>query len=175
MFTINVEPSGVSAMYVDGVRKRPGTAFESQIGAHSIEIVHPDYPILRKTERVRDATTITSFRLGDEFASADTLSIQLALLPPSDEYLLEFDLNGQARKYTHFPVFDLECLAGKWNVKLSIVPVNVETGAEPKIDSCVTFPYGRGPRNKIAGVEGVIELLAGESGNTVPLLIYWSE
>jgi predicted Ser/Thr protein kinase len=173
--TIRIRPADVFQLYVDGRQRRPGVAFEASAGSHSVEIVHPDYPVLRKTVRMRSEATVVTYSMEREFTGADTLSLQLALFPPSDKNLVEFNLNGRSRRYTRFPVFDLQCLSGKWNLQANIVPVNDETGANPKIDSCVTFPYGRGPRNKITGSGGVIELLGGENGNTVPLLIYWSE
>jgi len=172
---IRVQPSGTVRLYVDGIRRTPGSPFEASAGSHSVEITHRDYPVFRKTLRMRDRSTDITYELNREFAQADRLSLQLALFPPSEKNLIEFGLNGRERRYTQFPVFDLTCLAGQWNVDVNIIPVNTEEGLNPRIDSCVTFPYGRGPRNKIVGSRGVIDLAGGEGGNVVPLLIYWSE
>ncbi len=173
--TIRVKPEGVSEMFVDGMKRRPGEAFEAAAGSHTVEIIHREFPVLGKTIRLREESADITYEMAREFAGSDSLSIQLALFPPSEKNMVEFNLNGRARRYTQFPVFDLMCLAGKWNLSSEIIPINDETGSNPKIDSCVTFPYGGGPRHKISGSRGVIELLAGESGNTVPLLVYWSE
>lgn len=172
---IKVQPAGTVGLYVDGIRRTPGEPFEAAVGSHSVEIRHRDYPILRKTVRMREVPTNITYELKREFSGADTLSLQLALFPPSEKNLVEFGLNGRERRYTQFPVFDLACLAGQWNVTVNIIAVNSEEGLNPRIDSCVTFPYGRGPRNKIVGSSGVIDLAGGENGNVVPLLIYWSE
>jgi hypothetical protein len=97
------------------------------------------------------------------------------MFPPSEQNLVEFILNDKARRYTQFPVFDLMCLAGKWKLDAEIIPINTDAGTNPKIDSCVAFPYGGGKRTVIKGAEGELELVAGDNGNVVPFLIYWSE
>ncbi|UCD62551.1 MAG: protein kinase [Candidatus Zixiibacteriota bacterium] len=173
--TIRIEPDGVRSLYVDGRRRTPGNTFETAIGSHTVEIVHPEYPVLRKTLRVTEESARITYELKREFVGRDTLSIQVALLPPSEQNLLEINLNGRQRRYTEFPVLDLICLAGTWNVDAELVGINVEGEAVPKIDSMVTFPYGGGPRSILKSAQGTLEFSGGESGNIVPLLIYWSQ
>jgi hypothetical protein len=173
--TIRVQPSDINEMYVDGIKRSLGRSFDAKEGSHTVEITHPDYPIMRKTLVMRADPLDITYELNREFRARDLLGIQLALLPPSEQSLLEVSLNGKAHRYTQFPVMDLQCLSGDWNFAVTMVPINVDEGAEPKIDSCVTFPYGGGPRNKLKGSGGVLTLSGGENGNIVPLLIYWSQ
>ncbi|MEW6411718.1 MAG: serine/threonine-protein kinase [Candidatus Zixiibacteriota bacterium] len=173
--TVGVVPSGVNELFVDGRRRTPGQAFEAAAGSHSVEVVHSDYPILRKTIRMRDEPTSVTYEMNREFARSDTLSLQLALFPPSEQNLVEFRLNGKERRYTQFPVFDLMCLEGEWKLQAEMIPINTDAGTSPKIDSCVAFPYGGGERQVVKGAKGEIKLVAGANGNVVPLLIYWSQ
>ncbi len=111
--TVNVAPGGIRELYVDGRRRSPGQPFEATVGSHSVEIIHSDYPILRKTIRMRDEPANITYEMAREFAGADTLSLQLAMFPPSEQNLVEFKLNDKAHRYTQFPVFDLDVSGGE--------------------------------------------------------------
>jgi len=95
--------------------------------------------------------------------------------PYSENYVLVVQTNGAAHRYTEFPVLDLNYLAGVWQFEIDIQPVNTNSQLSPRVDSCVAYPYGGGPRRTLIGPRGTIELLPGEGGNALPLLVFWSE
>ncbi len=172
---VQVRPKGIKALLVDGKLKTSGRAFDVEPGSHQVTVVHPQYPILKKTIRVSDKSRDITYDMDREFATADTVNIQAAILPFSKRHLLELTLNGRKRVYTSFPVMDLSTLAGDWQIKVDVLLVDSYAEAAPKVDSIVTFPHGGGPRHKVRGAEDIINLTPGESGSAIPLLIYWSE
>ncbi|HUV31415.1 MAG TPA: serine/threonine-protein kinase [Acidobacteriota bacterium] len=172
---VDVIPEGFEKLLIDDRERVPGRAFDIASGTHQVIVVHPAYPVLRKVVRVSDEQTSVAYDLEREFAGADTVSVQVALYPPTDDNLVEFTLNGRKRIYTQFPVLDLAVLEGDWQISVDVLPVNDYLGVLLKVDSSVTFPYGGGPRVGLAGAAGTTTLMAGENGHAVPLLIYWSE
>ncbi len=172
---VRVRPDGLHRLFIDGRSRTLGRRYEVAEGDHDIELIHPDYPVLRRRVAVIDPETQMDFDLASEYAATDTLSLQLALNPYSDDHLLELTANGRELRFTQFPALDLHFLSGEWQFKIDIQPVNSDTPRNSRVDSCVTFPFGGGPRNVIIGAEGSILLQAGDNGSVVPLLVFWSE
>jgi predicted Ser/Thr protein kinase len=172
--TIRVRPDGVSRLLVDDTARTVGRAFDIASGRHFVTVIHPAYPVLRQDIEVSSQPVSRTYDLRREFASVDTLSVQLAMNPYSDAHKLDITMNGKRRSYTQFPVFDLSSLAGDWQIVVDIAPL-VEGRRTPRVDSCVTYPYGGGPRRVVVGGRGTLPLLPGESGGALPLLVFWSE
>ncbi|MDH4158368.1 MAG: serine/threonine protein kinase [candidate division Zixibacteria bacterium] len=174
---IQTNPASAVTLYVDGQRQTPGTYFEASRGTHQVEAMHPDYPVLTRSVRVSEEKTDHAIDLQKEFASAGRVDLRLALIPPSDEHVLELALNGVKQRYSSFPVFDLTKPAGLWQVEAGVFALNSSGQKSIVVDSCATFPFGGGRHAVLKGNSGRIDFatLAGENVSVIPFVIYWSE
>ena len=83
-------------------------------------------------------------------------------------------MNGVKKTIMSFPVLDFMKLPGEWEIATKIIPLGDQRNFRPVIDSCVTFPYGGGPRRVIHGSRGLIEIIS-EGQEQVPLAIFWKQ
>ena len=162
-------------LLVNDTARVAGRFFETDRGTHRVVVLHPDFPIYRQRIQVDREVVARTVDLRRQFAQADTLAVQLAMNPYSADYQLEVTMNGRPTTYAEFPVLDLKYLAGDWQIKIDIINTSDNTGSSPRVDSCVTYPYGGGSRQVVTGARGTISLLPNEAGNVLPLLVFWSE
>jgi hypothetical protein len=110
-----------------------------------------------------------------EFPGMTPADMQLGLSPYSDDHILEVTFNGRKQTVTKFPALDLRQGTGTWEVSLKLRPLT--TGATARVDSCVIFPYGGGPRHALRGASGrlTIELDDPDQPGIVPMVVFWSE
>ncbi len=171
---ISVQPGGLEGLLVDGERRPAGRAFDVAEGTHNVIVIHPEFPVYDTQLRSSGEMTAVTYDLTQEFRATDSIEMSVGLIPPEDGFLLELTLNGRTRRYTQFPVLDVACLAGPWFVQAALSPINSASDGAVTIDSLVVHPFGAGPRDAVSGSRGRIQLRANESGQHVPLLIYWS-
>ncbi|MEZ5360365.1 MAG: serine/threonine-protein kinase [Candidatus Zixiibacteriota bacterium] len=163
------------------VNNRPWTSGSSKVlpqGTYAITVINPDYPIYSEKLTARKKNENINIVLAQKFRSLKLVDIQVALAPHSDRHFLDISFNGKEHKISRFPALDLRKGAGKWQVGLSLNLLGDASGqSQPKIDSCVTFPYGGGPRSVIKGDSGTLTLETDKSseGGPVPMVIFWSE
>jgi len=171
-----IRPDGRAFISVDGVMAGADTTFNVLPGSHEVLIIHQDFPVLSRSIMVSDEPVTVNTDLDREFVSADSVSLQISLSPPSDEHMIELAFNGRRYSLMNFPVLDLIKLKGRWRIGASIFPMNQDL-LPARIDSLVIYPYGGGVRNVIIGLTGDINLGSpnGRKMESIPLLIYWSE
>ena len=106
----------------------------------------------------------------------DSVNMQIALSPPSNEHIIELAFNGRRNTLTEFPVLNMVKPKGEWLLEAGIFGLGKKEAGTPRIDSLVTFPHGGGPHAVIPGSSGRMKLgTVGKSGTeSVPLLIFWS-
>jgi serine/threonine protein kinase len=174
---IEISPGKASAVYIDGRPQTPGGYFETAAGTHRVEVVHPEYPVLMKNVKTTGDSTVCDIDMTKESASTGTVDLRLALIPPSDEHVLELTLNGAEHRFTSFPVFDFVKPAGQWQAQVGVFALNRAESGRIVVDSCVTFPFGGGQRRVMRGDNGRIEFrtLPGETSSVVPFAIYWTQ
>ncbi len=177
VFRVNINPSDGVSLSIDGKKRPIGRFIDIKRGKHSLRIFHRDYPVLRKEFRISEDTTTVTYNLNNEFSDIPLIDLTLAPSPLIDNYTLAFSLNGRTREFNSFPVRGLKRLAGEWEVEFSLFPTQGGRQKAVAIDSCVTFPWGGGPRVIISKGSGTINfgVFAEEGVSSVPLMIYWSE
>ena len=145
-------------------------------GSHRVVLIHPDYPILERTVGLAASDTTAEYDLRALFTDRQSFDLRMALNPPSQDYYLELSLNGRWNRYSSFPVRDLTLLAGKWKFDARLRSVPGHNAAKATVDSCVTFPYGGGPRIRVMNTKGEIDLGTSEwSGiQVIPIQVFWS-
>ena len=173
---IRVTPSDILSLHVDGVRRRPDERFETKPGSHQISVIHENYPVFqRKIETVAGPADF-SYNLAEEFKSLDTVDLQVALIPPSDNHILEIVRNGRKQSITNFPYLGLKQLTGEWSVQFNIKPVGAAGGQTAAVDSAVILPLEAGSRYMIRGGSGILKVgSGGEKVSVARLLIYWTQ
>lgn len=176
-FSVNVMPAGDMALLIDGSKRQPGKPAALKPGAHDLVLIHPDYPVYRSRINIMADQSAIDIDLNKEFASAPKINLQVALAPPTEAYLLELTMNSGKKTFTRFPVLDYRKIAGEWEIAAAIVPAAASASRTARVDSCVAYPYGGGPRSAIKGGRGIIKLeaLPGGDVSSVPLVIYWKE
>lgn len=176
-FVVRVSPSQNATLLIDGARKEAGTSVMVKPGSHDLMIVQRDYPIYRSRVSVEGTQKEMVVDLSREFASAAPVEMQIALIPPSEAYNLELTLNGYRKTYTRLPILDLKRLPGEWEIGVNLVPAGQAGTRSARIDSCVAFPWGDGPRAVLRGGRGTIRLgsTVREKLSTIPLAIFWKE
>lgn len=163
------------------VNDRPWTSGSSKIlpqGTYMITVINPDYPVFTKKIQARKKNENINISLSQEFRTNHPIDIQLALAPHSDNYFLDISFNGRRHTVSRFPAMDLRKGEGRWQVNMELKQLGEGNGQPmPVIDSCVTFPYGGGPRSIIIGDQGVVTLKTEQpgQGGTVPMVIFWSK
>jgi serine/threonine protein kinase len=172
---VQVTPSDKAVLKIDGVTRQPGRRFEIQPGRHDALVIHPDYPIYRDKIDAPAGSIDLSLKLADKFPVIDTIELQLALSPPSENNMLELSMNGRTQTITRFPVLRQKQAAGEWEVGLKIVSAGTGGSPQAMVDSCVIFPYGGGQRQMIKGGSGIIRFARPASGKSIPMVIYWKE
>ena len=175
---IRVTPSAGVSMTLGAVKVEPGRPFEIAPGIYDLVVMTAEYPVYtyRLTVKSGGGNDLT-VDLINMFGAAAKVDLQIALSPPSDNHILELSFNGRKRTITKFPFLGLEMPAGVWNVAAHIVPLSQPTGRAARVDSCVVFPYGGGPRFSLRGERGMARFggSEGEAITNAPLVIYWSE
>ncbi|MBD3299389.1 MAG: protein kinase [candidate division Zixibacteria bacterium] len=149
------------------VRLNPGT--------YRLRVVNPEYPIFEQSFRLSEQDTVIAINLTDHFARRRRVELRLALSPRSSDVALDLALNGNSRQFTSFPVTNLSVLSGKWMFETSLR--NRSGGGNVVVDSCVSFPYGGGPRVVISGRQREIDFGGRdwEGKRLIPIQIYWSK
>ena len=145
-------------------------------GSHRLVLIHPGYPVLERTVRLFTRDTTVEYDLGTLFADRQSFDLRIALNPPSQDYLLEITLNGRSSRYSSFPVRNLRLLEGKWRFSARIEPASGHNPVQAAVDSCITFPYGGGPRIRIMNTQGEIDFGASEwkGLRAIPIQVFWS-
>jgi serine/threonine protein kinase len=175
--TITVVPGDNSVLSIDGASVSVGKGFSVKAGLHTVTVVHPDYPLYRyQTEFQPGYGNNLDISLAQVFSSGQKVELQIALSPPTETHMLELTFNARKKTMTKFPAFGIQQLAGEWNITARVVPVDRAAAIGIRVDSCVAYPYGDGPRAILKGDRGTIKLMgnAGETITTCPLVIYWS-
>lgn len=174
---VNVIPGDGADLRIDGQGFSQGQFNNIKPGRHTVAVFHREYPVYRDEFTVSDDTAIISFDLNREFAATPLVDLKLVLMPATESYNLSFALNGRTREYDDFSNIVLKRLAGEWQIELGL---DAKPGLEsPRavIDSCVTFPFGGGPRLAVSGKSGVMDfgVFTREGITTIPLIVFWSE
>jgi serine/threonine protein kinase len=174
---VRVTPESNAGLTVDGTARQVNVPFSVRPGTHSITVIQPDYPIYRGSLVATDTNSSVQIDLAKEYTGIEPVELQIALAPYSGKHMMELTLNGRRQTVTRFPVFGLKRLAGEWQITIKILPIDPAASGTIRVDSCVTHPYGGGPRSSLAGGQGTIRLGSpGEQkGSTVPLVIFWTE
>jgi serine/threonine protein kinase len=175
--TVQVSPSDDVALAVDGNSQQSNLPFTVAPGTHSIVVTQPDYPVYRGSIVVKDTSVKVQVDLAKQYSGTEPSELQVALSPYSDKHMMELTLNGKRQTITRFPVFGLQRLAGEWQIAVKIVAIDPSAAGTIRVDSCVTFPYGGGPRSSVIGSQGTIRLgtPGDRKGSTVPLVIFWTQ
>ncbi|MBN1211621.1 MAG: protein kinase [candidate division Zixibacteria bacterium] len=173
-YLVQVTPAENATVKLDGKNIRLGQPVEIEPGRHELIVISPDYPIYRSTVRVAGESDNVKIDLAREYADISEINFQLALIPPSDQHILELTLNGVKKTIMSFPVLDFKKLPGEWEIVTNIIPLGDQRSFRPVIDSCVTFPYGGGPRSVLRSNRGIIEIFS-DGQEQVPLVIFWTQ
>ncbi len=172
-----VIPSDSVSLKVAGKVRKPGQRFDIDPGKYEVAVVQPEFPIYRGTiEAVKGKSDIV-LDLAKLSPAADTIEMQIALIPPTENHILELSRNGRRQTIYNFPYFGLSQITGEWDFALNIKPIGAAQGTTPKIDSCVIFPFNPALRHVIRGSAGTIKVAAPSSGgaSVARMLIYWSQ
>ncbi|MFH1700109.1 MAG: serine/threonine-protein kinase [Candidatus Zixiibacteriota bacterium] len=174
---VQAAPADNMVLTINGNKWDADKRAEITPGNHELVAMHPDFPLYRKPLRLAQGNENIAIDLIAEYGQSELIDMQIALSPPTDQHILEISFNGRMRTFTNFPVLDMRQVKGEWFVSLVIKPLQPGADKNSRIDSCVTFPYGGGPRNIIYGEKGNIMLGAegDEQINSVPMVIYWSQ
>jgi hypothetical protein len=156
--TVRISPSQNALLLIDGARKEAATSFMIKPGSHDVMVIQRDYPVYRSRVSVEGTQKELVVDLSREFAAASPVDLQIALIPPSDAYVLELTLNGYRKSYTRLPILDLKRMPGEWEIGVNLVPAGQAGTRAAKIDSCVAFPWGYGPRAVLKSGRGTIRL-----------------
>jgi len=175
---VDVIPAANAHVMVDGKSVVAGKLFDTRVGTYTIIVTHPDFPLYRTSSTFHGGDgNIVTVNLPQLYGGAAKVEFQVALSPPSNKLMLELSFNGRKKTLTKFPAFGLEQLAGEWNLAVRVAPVDRASSESFRVDSCVAYPYGDGPRAVLRGDRGTMKLQGnpGETVTTCPLVIYWSE
>ncbi len=176
---ISVVPDYNVKILVDGVEKSPNKKFDINKGTHDITIVHPDFPILADQVETNVDRSLR-YNLQDEFYLRDIIKFTIGAIPSElGDAFLEVLFNGYGNKYSgeNIPVFDLQKLSGKWQIRFNILNAQGRSYPGAVVDSAVTFPFGGGPHENINKGRSTIDFGASKWQNVEPvtILVYWSK
>jgi len=170
-------PKGKTKVVIDKVDGSPDSSFSVKSGRHDISIVHPDFPVYRKMANITGKSKKLSYDLKRIFNTVDSISLQVGLIPPSNDLMIQLALNGRGYTLSKFPAWDIKRLKGEWQIEAEIFDVG-DTPGKPRIDSIVVNPYESGSaRGIIRGTRGTLALgyKHKEKIESLPMLIFWSK
>jgi serine/threonine protein kinase len=174
--TVNVTPNDIYKLMVGNIEASKDSTFMLKFGNYNIAVYHPDYPILRNTVYMPKASRTVAYNLEEEYVSTASADLQIALLPLSNDHVVELAFNGKRNTLLEFPVFDFKKPKGRWLVEASIYAVGGGGQGVPQIDSLVSIVDSESSQSKISGDHGEISLgSTGYQDETVKFFIYWSE
>ncbi|UCD94408.1 MAG: protein kinase [Candidatus Zixiibacteriota bacterium] len=176
-FSVDIIPTSGAILLVDGNEGSPDSAFSLEQGRHRIGVLHPDYPAFEQSVDVSEEQDGLRIDLGREFSLADSVSLQISLLPASDQHWLALSFNGRGHTLMDFPNLGLQKPKGPWQIEAEILDLSGGEGGKPRIDSLIANPYGGETRAVITGHSGKLTLGAADQPGleNVPLLIFWSK
>jgi serine/threonine protein kinase len=170
-----VIPANGAVLEIGGRRRDLDKRFEMEPGRYQAIVTQPDYPVLRSTVNLPTGPSDISFDLRREFATLDTVDVQMALIPPSDDYILEFTRNGRKTTIHNFPHLGMKIPVGDWAVDLNLRGIGPAENSPARIDSCVIYPFSPAQRSAVRGSRGILKVsMAGSPEEPARLLVYWS-
>jgi len=170
-----VTPAGGAVLEIAGRRRDLNKRFEMTPGRYQATVMQPDYPVLRRTVDLPTGPSDISFDLQREFATLDTVDVQMALIPPSDDHILEFTRNGRKQTIANFPYLGMKIPAGEWSIGLNLRGIGAAENEASRIDSCVIYPFTPARRSAVRGSSGLLKVTpAGSPEESARLLVYWS-
>jgi len=174
---ISVTPPEDAVLAVAGKERPANKRFDIDPGRYEATVIQPDYPVYRRTLELTDGPNDISIDLVREFSSIDTLDLQVALIPPSDNHILELNRNGRSRTLHNFPYLGLKQPVGEWDVRVAIRGIGPAEGKPARVDSCVIYPFTPSLRDAVLGNRGILTVSGADSGDgsAARFLIYWSE
>ena len=175
--TFDITPEGTEMITLDGREGAVDSTYMLKPGSYNIAIIHHEFPIYKNRVRIADSDLKVSYDLGKEMASLDSVSLQISLNPPSDQHIIELSFNGRRHTLLEFPIWGMAKPKGEWLLQAGIFGISDDEQKKPKIDSIVVFPYGGGTHAVVKGAKGrlILGSVNSEPGETIPLLIFWSE
>jgi len=174
---IRVKPDRDVTLWIDDKEYTPNHVAIIKPGSHQVAVMHPDYPLVYRRVTIAESRDQINIDLPQIFWDVKPLTMQVALYPPSDDHILDITINGKTESFSEFPVLEFKRLPGNWQMEMVMRDKPGITAGEARVDSCVVFPYGGGPRYAISGSRGLLELsTSGDMDlSTYPLVVYWSE
>lgn len=174
---LGIIPSDSVTLTVGGTRREPGRRFTIDPGNYEIVVIHPDFPIYKSSLNAASGKVDKALDLADLSGTLDTIALQIALIPPTDNHILEFRRNGRRQMIYNFPFLGLSQVTGEWSVESVIKPIGAAAGTSAKVDSCIIFPFNAALRQVVKGNSGILKVAGGEdqTPSSARLLIYWSE
>lgn len=174
---VAVIPSDSASLTVGGTPRQSGSRFEIAPGKYALTAMHPDFPIYRQTLEATNGSVDVAVDLARQSIATDTVDLQVALIPPNDNCILELSRNGRRQVIYNFPYLGLTQPTGEWYFEINIRPIGPAAGSEIKIDSCVMFPFVPELRETMKGRTGFLKV--GDPGQSdvsiARFLIYWTE
>jgi serine/threonine protein kinase len=172
---VSPAPDRDTRCIIDGYDYGSEREFRIAEGPHRLKLIHPDYPIFETTVHLSPGDTAVHYDLAAQFANRKSIDLRVALNPPSQAYSLSVVLNGRSRSFTKFPVRGLSVRAGEWEFAAQLKTL-VSYAEKARVDSCVTFPYGGGPRILVKGDSADLDFSSPEwtDAPAIPIHVYWS-
>jgi serine/threonine protein kinase len=174
---LTVTPQDITSLTVDGTQRQPGQRFDLDPGRYVVVAVHPDYPVYRGNIDAPQGPVDINLDFAQLSGTIDTIGLQVALIPPTDNYILELTRNGRLKVIINFPYLGLQQLTGEWYFKSNLKGIGPAAGKAGQVDSCVIYPFTPDLRNAVYGAAGTLRVAApqGQATKSGRLLIYWSE
>lgn len=171
-----VTPADDAVLEIGGKRRDLNKRFEIEPGRYQATITQPDYPVLRRTVDLPTGPSNISFDLQKEFSALDTVDVQMALIPPTDNYILEFTRNGRKQTIPNFPYLGMKIPVGEWMIDLTLRGIGLAENQPARIDSCIIYPFNSALRSAVRGESGMLKVNpAGSPEEAARLLVYWSQ
>jgi serine/threonine protein kinase len=171
-----VTPSDDAVLEIGGKKRELNKRFEMEPGRYQAMVIQPDYPVLQRTVDLPSGSSDLSFDLPKEFVTLDTVDVQMALIPPSDHYILEFTRNGRKQTIANFPYLGMKLPVGEWMIDMNLRGIGPAENQPARIDSCVIYPFTAAKRSAVRGTGGILKVSrAGSPGEAARLLVYWSQ
>jgi predicted Ser/Thr protein kinase len=174
---LNITPSGKKMVAIDGVEGSPDSAFSIKPGRHTIKVIHQNFPVYEKTYNIKGESRTISTNLNNIYKTDDSVSLQVSLIPPPTDIMIQLKMNGRGYTLSRFPAWDIKKMKGAWQIDAGIFDVS-GSSKKPRIDSIVVNPYDTGPtRGALKGAKGTLTLgsSTGNKMESIPMLIYWSK
>lgn len=171
-----VTPAEGATLEIGGKRHDLNKRFEMEPGRYQATIIQPDFPVLHRTVNLPTGPSDISFDLQKEFATLDTVDVQMALIPPSDNYILEFTRNGRKQTIANFPYLGMRLPVGEWMIGMNLRGIGPAENQPARIDSCVIYPSTPARRSAVHGKSGLLKVdPAGSPEEAARLKVYWSQ